>query len=82
MDGELVATLTHNGFKAEVYSLSIPGEFKVVYSSPGGEMIEEKPLTGISSYKQREPEIMARLKQLSKGAAPAKTPDRGDAGEY
>lgn len=82
MDGELVATLTHNGFKAEVYSLSIPGEFKVVYSSPGGEMLEESPLTGISSYKQREPEIMARLHQLSKGAKPAANPDRGDPGEY
>lgn len=82
MDGELVATLTHDDFKADIYSLSIPGEFKVVYRSPGGEMLEERPLTGISSYRQREPEIMERLHQLSKGVEPAANPDRGDAGEY
>ena len=82
MDGELIATLTHDDFKAEIYSLNMPGEFKVVYISPAGEMLEESPLTGISSYRQREPEIMARLKQLSKGAQPASNPDRGDAGEY
>lgn len=82
MDGELVATLTHDDFKAEIYSLNVPGEFRVVYSSPGGEMLEELPLTGISSYHQREPEIMARLHQLSKGAEPSSNPDRGDPGEY
>ncbi len=82
MDGELIATLTHDDFKAEIYSLSIPGEFKVVYSAPGGAMLEELPLTGISSYRQREPEIMERLHQLSHGAEPATNPDRGDPGEY
>jgi hypothetical protein len=82
MDGELVATLTHDDFKAEIYSLTIPGEFKVVYSAPTGEMLEELPLTGISSYRQREPEIIARLHELSKGAKPIVNPDRGDPGEY
>ena len=79
---ELITTLTFDDFKADIYSLSIPGEFKVVYRGPGGEMLEESPLTGISSYRQREPEIMARLSQLSKGAQPASNPDRGDPGEY
>jgi hypothetical protein len=82
MEGELVATLTLDDFKADIYSLSIPGEFKVIYSAPDGKILEKSPLTGISSYKQREPEIMARLKQLSKGAKPASVPDRGDPGEY
>lgn len=82
MEGERVATLTLDDFKADIYSLSIPGEFKVIYSAPGGKTLEEAPLTGISSYKQREPEIMARLRQLSKGAKAAANPDRGDPGEY
>ena len=72
MEGEVVATLTHDDFKAEIYSLNIPGEFKVVYSSPGGETIEEQTITGISSYHQREPEIMTRLHDLSRGATPHK----------
>ncbi len=82
MEEELVATLTLGGLKADVYSLSIPGEFKVIYRGRGDETIEEAPLTGISTYKQREPEIMARLKQLSAGAKPNPNPVLGDPGEY
>ncbi|HSU58978.1 MAG TPA: hypothetical protein VLI55_06675 [Bryobacteraceae bacterium] len=70
MDEELVATLTLGDLKADVYSLSIPGEFKVIYRAGGGRILEESPLNGISTYKQREPEIMARLKQLAEGAKP------------
>ena len=82
MDEQLVGTLTHGNFKAEIYSTSMPGEFKIAYRDPGGKLLEEAPLTGISSYKQREPEITARLKQLAHGAKPAATPYLGDAGEY
>jgi len=82
MDRELVRTLAHGNFKAEVYSLSVPGEFNVVYSDADGKTLEEVPLTGISTYHQREPEIKERLAQLASGAKPIQNPNRGDAGEY
>ena len=81
MEEELVATFTVADMKADVYSLSIPGEFKIVYRAHDGRILEESPLTGISSYKQREPEIMARLKQLSEGANPATMRSLGDPGD-
>lgn len=77
MEGELVAALSHDDFKAEIYSLSIPGEFKVVYRSPAGEIVEEQTLTGISSYHQREPEITTRLHDLSRGAKPQRSSGLG-----
>ena len=82
MDEQLIGTLTYSGYKAEIYSTNLPGEFKVSYQDPGGKQLEEAPLTGISSYKQRETEIMERLKQLAGGAATNPRPDLGDAGEY
>jgi hypothetical protein len=82
MDEHLVGTLTHEGYKAEVFSLNMPGEFRVAYQDSSGETIEEDILAGISSYKQREHEIEDRLRQLAEGAPPRKTRDLGDAGEY
>ena len=82
MDEQSVATLTLGNFKAEIFSTNIPGEFKVVYRDGSGKQVEEAPLTGISTYKQREPEILDRLRQLSEGARPESTPDLGDSGEY
>ncbi len=82
MEEQLVGTLTHANYKAEIFSTSMPGEFKVCYQDPGGRSIEEAPLTGISTYKQRESEIADRLKQLSEGAQPSAAPDLGDPGEY
>ena len=82
MEGELVATLNYGDFKADVYSLTVPGEFKVIYRDGSGNAVEEVPLTGISTYKQREPEIMSRLKELSEGAKPRTNPYLGDSGEY
>ena len=82
MDEHLVGTLTHGGYKAEVFSLSIPGEFRVAYQNSSGETIEVDILAGISSYKQRENEIEERLRQLAEGAPPRQTLDLGDAGEY
>ena len=82
MDEQLVGTLTHGEYKAEVFSTAMPGEFKVCYQDPSGKAIEEAPLTGISSYKQRELEITQRLQQLADGEPPAKTPYQGDSGEY
>lgn len=82
MDEPLVGELTYRDFKAEIYSTSVPGEFKVKYLDAHGKQIEEAPLTGISSYKQRESEIIDRLRQFSEGTKPAETPYQGDAGEY
>lgn len=82
MDEQLVDTIQYEGHKAEIYSLNTPGEFKVVYVDPDGKVLEEKPLTGISSYHQRESDIVKRLRELSQGAGPKRVPDRGDPGEY
>ena len=82
MDAQLVGSFTHGDYKADVYSMEVPGEFKVVYINDKGETLEEAPLTGISTYKQREPEIQSRLQELADGAKPESTPERGDAGEY
>ena len=82
MDAQLVDTIAYAEFTAEIYSMNLPGEFVVIYRDATGQQLEEVPLTGISSYKQREPEIRERLRQLKEGAPLRKTPDRGDAGEY
>jgi hypothetical protein len=82
MDGQLVGTLRHGPYKAEVFSLSIPGEFRVAYQNHAGETIEEDILAGISTYRQREHEIEDRLRELAAGAPPREVPDLGDAGEY
>lgn len=82
MPAQLVDTLTFADLRAEIYSSDLPGEFKIIYRDSTGHALEEAPLTGISSYKQREPEILARLQQLKEGAKTPETPDRGDAGEY
>lgn len=82
MDAQLVDTFTYGDLKAEIYSTNMPGEFKVIYRDASGVEMEEMPLTGISTYKQREPEILDRLRQLSEGAETRRTPDRGDPGEY
>ena len=82
MDTQLVGTLTYGDFKAEVFSTNMPGEFRVAYQDASGKTMEEAPLTGISSYKQREGEIKERLQALADGTPPARTPDQGDAGEY
>ena len=82
MDAHLVDTISYAGLSAEVYSTNLPGEFKVIYRDSAGNQLEEVPLTGISSYKQRKPEILDRLRQLSEGGSVPRVPDRGDAGEY
>lgn len=82
MDEQLVGTLQHGGYKAEIFSTSMPGEFRVVYQDPAGKTLVEAPLTGISSYKQRESEILDRLIGLSDEAKPPKTPDQGVPGKY
>lgn len=82
MDEQLVDTLTAGEYKAEVFSCRLPGEFRIVYQGPDNVTLEEGMLAGISSYKQRESEIVERLRQLSEGDPPRTVPDLGDAGEY
>ena len=82
MDAQLVETFHDSQFQADIYSLSMPGEFRVVYRDAKGQVLEEGFLTGISTYKQREPEIRERLHTLAHGAEPSPNPDRGDPGEY
>ena len=82
MEEQLVGTLQHGNYKAEIFSTSLPGEFRVIYRDPSGKVLEEAPLTGISTYKQREAEIGRHLQKLAHGAEPPAVPDRGDSGEY
>ena len=80
MDELLVGHMTYGNIKAEIYSTERPGEFEVVYLRDG-KILERAPLTGISSYRQREPEIEERMRQLHEGG-PTSPPDLGDPGEY
>ncbi len=82
MSEQLVGTVTYGEYKADVFSTAMPGEFKVIYQDPSGKTLVEAPLTGISSYRQRESEIAQHLKQLSEGGTAPATPDQGDPGEY
>jgi hypothetical protein len=67
MDEQPIRTLTFANYKAEVYSTNFPGEFRIIYVDGLGKTLEETPLTGISTYRQRETEIIARLRQLHEG---------------
>lgn len=82
MDEQLVDTLRRSDWSVEIYSMSMPGEFHVVYRNALGEEVERATLTGVSSYHQREQEILKRLEQLRKGNARAAKPELDDAGEY
>jgi hypothetical protein len=82
MDEQLVRTITRGDWTAEIYSLSMPGEFEVMYRNSQGNEIERVTLTGVSSYHQREAEIITHLEQLEKGDLSAAKPDLEDAGEY
>jgi hypothetical protein len=82
MEEQLVHTYKREGWTAEVYSLSMPGEFQVVYRDSGGSEVERVTVTGVSTYHQREDEILGRLKHLRTGGGAADGPDLQDAGEY
>ena len=82
MDEQLVGTLTHGAFKADVYSTERPGEFRIRYHGRDGQAIEDVPLTGVSSYKQREDDIIAHLRDLEQLGTNAPKANLADAGEY
>jgi hypothetical protein len=67
MEEQLVHTYTSEGWTAEVYSLSMPGEFQVVYRDGGGREVERVTITGVSTYHQREEEILGQLEKLQTG---------------
>lgn len=81
MEEQLVHTYTREGWTAEVYSLSMPGEFQVVYRDAGGREAERVTITGVSTYHQREEEILGHLEDLQTGAPTDRTKLQ-DAGEY
>ncbi len=82
MESESIGTVKYGALRAEVYSMSTPGEFKIVYLDGNGHEIEEQALTGVSTYRQREPEILQRLRDLSEGKSGKSGPDLEAAGEY
>lgn len=81
MNEEPIGTLTYSNYKADIYSTQLPGEFNIIYRDSSGKTVEEAPLTGVSTYRQRESEIRDHLQQLAEGKK-AKVPDQGDPGEY
>jgi hypothetical protein len=82
MEDQPVGTLTYSDLKADVYSTSLPGEFKVIYRDSTGSILAEEPLSGVSTYRQREPEILDRLHQLSERGTLAPNSALADSGEY
>lgn len=75
-----LATLEHGKCKAEIYEAALPGQFSVRYYNSSGAQVAEEELTGISTYKQREDEILDRLKKVCEGeqSAPGALSDPGE----
>lgn len=66
--GTPLATLVQGMCKAEIYEAALPGQFLVRYYDSKGAMLAEEELTGVSTYKQREAEILERIQQFCQGA--------------
>ena len=64
---QLIATIEQGKCKVEIYDCGMPGQFTVRYFGQNGELLTEEPLSGVSSYHQREQEIRDRLSQICKG---------------
>jgi hypothetical protein len=79
--GTILATLEHGSCKAEIYETKLPGQFSVHYCDLTGATLAEEPLTGVSSYRQREQEIIARMEILCAGGK-VKLGQMADVGEY
>lgn len=76
-----LATLEQGRCKAEIYEEALPGQFSIRYYDPEGVILAEEPLTGVSSYRQREQEILTRMQELCDGGRP-KPAELSDPGEY
>lgn len=78
---EPIATIEEGSCKAAVYEAEMPGQFTIRYTGQDGSVLCEEPLTGVSSYRQREQEIRNRLRALCKGREIDGAP-LSDSGEY
>lgn len=76
-----LATVEHGTCKAEIYETALPGQFSIRYYDAVGTMVAEEELTGVSTYKQREKEIMERIQQICEGVTPDPA-ELSDPGEY
>ncbi len=76
-----LATLENGSCKAEIYEAALPGQFSVRFLSGDGTVLAEESLTGVSSYRQREQEIIQRLDEFCRGVE-VKTEPLADSGEY
>jgi|GEM_PF-3918402 len=76
-----LATIEEGLCKAEIYETAMPGQFSIRYCSQDGSVVAEEPLTGVSTYKQRELEIRSRLNELCAGRELPEAP-LSDSGEY
>lgn len=77
-----LATLEEGSAKAEIYESALPGEFSIRYLNREGKLIAEEPLTGVSTYRQREQEIRDRLLKLTSGEEVDDAAPLADSGEY
>jgi hypothetical protein len=76
-----LATLEQDQCKAEVYEEALPGQFSIRYYDPNGAVLAEEALSGVSTYRLREQEILARLRELCEGGH-IKSGELEDSGEY
>ena len=76
-----LAALENGKCKAEIYETALPGQFTIRYVDEAGGVICEEQLSGVSSYRQRENEILQRLNELCEGKA-VKAAGLADPGEY
>ncbi len=79
---EPIATLTSGEYKAEIYSNELPGEFTIRFLDGAGGVLEETTMTGVSTYRQRESEIMQHLQSFIVGAGTPPPLDLSSPGEY
>jgi hypothetical protein len=76
-----LATLEQGDCKAEIYETALPGQFTIRYVGASGQVLSEEQLSGVSSYRQREREILGRLGELCAGRH-VKSAELSDSGEY
>lgn len=76
-----LATLRQGDCTATILNGQMPGEFSIVYRDAGDNVLAQDKLTGVSTYHQREEEILTRLKNLCEGRG-EDAPDLADSGEY
>ncbi len=79
---EPIATLTSGTYRAEVFACALPSEFIVRFYDGASVLLEQIDLTGVSTYRLREAEIMDRLRTLEAGGTPPEPTELAAPGEY